>query len=196
MSKRTLFILLLVSLSAIGTPTHAQSSRSVELCGVSFKLGMTRFEVTQKFVLQSMASTQREKFLSSLAGGDAIPIVAYLFGLPDDTSRCFGWLEIKQDRVVAIRKRVSAPVDAVSFARALYVQLREMVGPKGSLADIQTREVRNEDKGVQMVHQVIEFAFGGQAVQVDVSEASGDWGGLGVMPRTEATIYTVLRNLD
>jgi hypothetical protein len=129
---------------------------------------MTRQEVIAKLVLPP-GERADDDGVGRMLGGDTVLLIGLLFGLPD--SRCFGYLDFKQDRIVEIQKVLLSTADAVALTRSLFLELRRLT-EKGATATVHTWSV-NEDG---LSKQFIRFSFGEEAVQVGAFEGqiSGD----------------------
>ena len=166
-----------------GGMLNGQTTRSLEICGVPFHLGMTREQVKQKLALPPMTAEQRDEFIQTVLSGDTILLSRTFFGLPD-TSVCYGTLSLKQDRVVVVQKTLSSTTDAVSLMHALFLELRKMTESKGTAATV---KAWNYDEN-GMSAQFIRFSFGEEAIQIDAED--GKIGANKIGPT--ASIYVVL----
>jgi hypothetical protein len=146
--------------------SNAQSPTSFEVCGVPFRLGMTRDEVKSKIV-----RTFPPDFGQVVFGGDRIELSPTMFGLPS-SSECYGTLRLKDDRVIEIQRTLTSTTNAVTLLRNLYLQLRDMVESSDGQVNVKTWTRENKDKDSRLFLQTIRFDFGNSLIELQSEEGN------------------------
>jgi hypothetical protein len=161
-------IILLWAILLIGV-VASLPGQSLEVCGVSYRLGMTRAEVKKKatFPEGKWTPEAREDFLNMWYGKDSVVLTGATLGLPE-TTKCSGFLIFKNDRIIEIDKDVRETTNALQLARAVFFELEKASQIKGASPIIRTATRKVEDS--DMMRQLIWFDFGDYVVMMSADE--------------------------
>jgi hypothetical protein len=158
-------ILLAALLAFFNASIQGQTGRSVEICGVSFHLELSRQEMQSKLSMQPFPAD----LMRILLGGEWVSLFPTMFGLPN-SERCYGALHFTNGRIDGIRKERTSTSDAVALLQTLFLELRNVSEPNGAAATVWTwQDVKNE-KDVQLIVQGVTFRIGEHVIQLKAVE--------------------------
>ena len=141
-------------------------SKSLEICGSEFSLGMTWGEVLKHLVLPTNLAEAYKKDKLAVLTPD-------LFGLPDD-SQCGGELHFTGDRVSEVKKLVSMHLDSASLLKSLFLQINNIAPQAASYvgADAVVNTVRSNFHSdmLDASSQIVILTFGSVDLEIDAEQ--------------------------